>query len=291
MLSAAMVFPAAPAASAAEETQGPVQSQTTVDTAQSAPETVAGTQPQTAAETQAQTAAETQPQTAAETQAQSASETQPASETHPQSASEPQSTAEPQPQENTDPAAQETDSSGASEVQLETETEKGKRAEKGSFEAKADGVSLKLTLPKGKKLPSDTKLTLKASDTKSGQKQTVLVRKALEKAQRTVEKVRLLTLTAVDADGNAVTLPKGTTFSFSFGNGLDLGIAERREGEIHFLEVGDQASNAGASLKVSQDQTKLVSASVTLGSEEKGSLTYAAASLQEIGRASCRERV
>lgn len=283
MLSAAMVFPAVPAASAAEETQGPVQSQTTAETAQSAPETVAETQPQTAAETQAQTAAETQPQTVAETQVQSASETQPASETHPQSASEPQSTAEPQPQENTDPAAQETDSSGASEVQFETETEKGKRAEKGSFEAKADGVSLKLTLPKGKKLPSDTKLTLKASDAKSGQKQTVLVRKALEKAQRTVEKVRLLTLAAVDADGNAVTLPKGTTFSFSFGNGLDLGIAERREGEIHFLEVGDQASDAGASLKISQDQTKLVSASVTLGSEEKGSLTYAAASLQDRG--------
>ncbi|MDD6440461.1 MAG: hypothetical protein PUF93_08875 [Lachnospiraceae bacterium] len=278
MLSAAMVFPAAPAASAAEETQGPVQSQATAETAQSAPETVAETQPQTAAETQAQTAAETQPQTAAETQAQSASETQAAPETQPQSASETQPAPETQPQGGTEPGTQASESSKETETQKETETE---QAKKGSFEAKSNGVSLKLTLPKGEKLPADTKLTLKESDSKSGQKQTALVRKALEKAQRSVENVCLLTITAVDKDGKAVTLPKGTTLSFSFGNGLDLGIAERREGQIHFLEVGDQASDAGASLKVSQDQTKLVSASVSLGSEGKESLTFAAASLQD----------
>ncbi|MCI7093600.1 MAG: hypothetical protein MR940_07430 [Lachnospiraceae bacterium] len=282
MLSAVMTFPAAPAASAAE-TQGSVQSQAPVETqAQPAPETAAETQPQTAAETQAQTAAETQPQTVAETQAQSASETQTAQETQAQSSSETQSTAETQPQqqENTDPGAQISGTSETSELQFETEAEKDKKEEKGSFEAKADGVSLKLTLPKGEKLPVDIKLTLKASDAKSGQKQMVLVRKALEKAQHTVEKVRLLTITAVDKDGKVVTLPKGTTLHFSFGNGLDLGIAERREGEVHFLEMGDQASDAGASLKLSQDQTKLVSASVSLGSEGKESLTYAAASLQ-----------
>lgn len=282
MLSAAMVFPAAPGASAAE-TQESLQSQAPAEIqAQPATETAAETQPQTAAETQAQTAAETQPQTVAETQAQSASESQTAQETQAQSTSETQSTAETQPQqqENTDPGAQISETSETSELQFETETEKGKKEEKGSFEAKADGVSLKLTLPKGEKLPGDIKLTLKVSDAKSGQKQMVLVRKALEKAQHTVEKVRLLTITAVDKDGKAVTLPKGTTLSFSFGNGLDLGIAERREGQIHFLEVGDQASDAGASLKLSQDQTKLVSASVSLGSEGKESLTYAAASLQ-----------
>lgn len=282
MLSAVMTFPAAPAASAAE-TQGSVQSQAPAETqAQPAPETAAETQPQTATETQAQTAAETQPQTVAETQAQSASETQTAQETQAQSTSETQSTAETQPQqqENTDPGAQISETSETSELQFETEAEKDKKVEKGSFEAKADGVSLKLTLPKGEKLPADIKLTLKTSDAKSGQKQTVLVRKALEKAQHTVEKVRLLTITAVDKDGKNVTLPKGTTLRFSFGNGLDLGIAERREGEVHFLAMGDQASDAGASLKLSQDQTKLVSASVSLGSEGKESLTYAAASLQ-----------
>lgn len=282
MLSAVMTFPAAPAASAAE-TQGSIQSQAPAEIqAQSAPETAAETQPQTAAETQAQTAAETQPQTVAETQAQSASETQTAQETQAQSTSETQSTAETQPQqqENTDPGAQISETSETSELQFETEAEKDKKVEKGSFEAKVDGVSLKLTLPKGEKLPADIKLTLKTSDAKSGQKQTVLVRKALEKAQHTVEKVRLLTITAVDKDGKAVTLPKGTTLHFSFGNGLDLGIAERREGEVHFLAMGDQASDAGASLKLSQDQTKLVSASVSLGSEGKESLTYAAASLQ-----------
>ena len=246
------------------------------------PETAAETQPQTAAETQAQTAAETQPQTVAETQAQSASETQTAQETQAQSTSETQSTAETQPQqqENTDPGAQISETPETSELQFETEAEKDKKVEKGSFEAKVDGVSLKLTLPKGEKLPADIKLTLKTSDAKSGQKQTVLVRKALEKAQHTVEKVRLLTITAVDKDGKAVTLPKGTTLHFSFENGLDLGIAERREGEVHFLAMGDQASDAGASLKLSQDQTKLVSASVSLGSEGKESLIYAAASLQ-----------
>lgn len=282
MLSVAMVFPAAPGASAAE-TQESLQSQAPVEIqTQPAPETAAETQPQTAAETQAQTAAETQPQTAAETQAQSASETQAAPETQAQSTSETQSTAETQPQqqEHTDPGAQISETSETSELQFETEAEKDKKEEKGSFEAKADGVSLKLTLPKGERLPADIKLTLKTSDAKSGQKQTVLVRKALEKAQHTVEKVRLLTITAVDKDGKAVTLPKGTTLSFSFGNGLDLGIAERREGQIHFLAMGDQASDAGASLKLSQDQTKLVSASVSLGSEGKESLTYAAASLQ-----------
>ena len=282
MLSAVMTFPAAPAASAAE-TQGSVQSQAPAEIqAQSAPETAAETQPQTAAETQAQTAAETQPQTVAETQAQSASETQTAQETQAQSTSETQSTAETQPQqqENTDPGAQISETPETSELQFETEAEKDKKVEKGSFEAKVDGVSLKLTLPKGEKLPADIKLTLKTSDAKSGQKQTVLVRKALEKAQHTVEKVRLLTITAVDKDGKAVTLPKGTTLHFSFENGLDLGIAERREGEVHFLAMGDQASDAGASLKLSQDQTKLVSASVSLGSEGKESLTYAAASLQ-----------
>ncbi|MGO5291220.1 hypothetical protein ACTQ1N_03430 [Porcincola sp. LCP21S3_C12] len=274
MLSAAMVFPAAPAASATE-TQESLQSQAPAETqAQPAPET----QPQTAVETQAQTAAETQPQTAAETQAQSASETQAAPETQPQSASETQPAPETQPQGGTEPGTQASESSKETETQKETETD---QAEKGSFEAKSNGVSLKLMLPKGEKLPADTKLTLKESDAKSGQKQTALVRKALEKAQRSVENVCLLTITAVDKDGKAVTLPKGTTLSFSFGNGLDLGIAERREGQIHFLEVGDQASDAGASLKVSQDQTKLVSASVSLGSEGKESLTFAAASLQD----------
>lgn len=274
MLSAAMVFPAAPAASATE-TQESLQSQAPAETqAQPAPET----QPQTAAEAQAQTAAETQPQTAAETQAQSASETQAAPETQPQSASESQPTPENQPQGGTEPGTQASESSKETETQKETETD---QAEKGSFEAKVNGVSLKLTLPKGEKLPANTKLTLKKSDAKSGQKQTALVRKALEKAQRTVENVCLLTITAVDKDGKSVTLPKGTTLSFSFGNGLDLGIAERREGQIHFLEVGDQASDAGASLKLSQDQTKLVSASVSLGSEGKESLTFAAASLQD----------
>ena len=188
MLSAVMTFPAAPAASAAE-TQGSVQSQAPAEIqAQSAPETAAETQPQTAAETQAQTAAETQPQTVAETQAQSASETQTAQETQAQSTSETQSTAETQPQqqENTDPGAQISETSETSELQFETEAEKDKKVEKGSFEAKVDGVSLKLTLPKGEKLPADIKLTLKTSDAKSGQKQTVLVRKALEKAQHTV---------------------------------------------------------------------------------------------------------
>ena len=265
MLSAAMVFPAAPAASAAEG-QESLQSQAPEETqVKPAPETAAETQPQTAAETQAQTAAETQPQTAAETQAQSASETQAAPETQPQS------------KEGTESGTQTSESSRETEAQEETEPDK---AEKGSFEAKEKGVSLKLTLPKGKKLPADTKLTLKISGAKSGPKQMVLVQKALEKAQHTVEKVCLLTITAVGKDGKAVTLPKGTTLSFSFGNGLDLGIAERREGKIHFLTVGDQASDAGGSLKLSQDQTKLVSASVSLGSEGKGSLTYAAVSLQ-----------
>ena len=265
MLSAAMVFPAAPAASAAEG-QESLQSQAPEETqVKPAPETAAETQPQTAAETQAQTAAETQPQTAAETQAQSASETQAAPETQPQS------------KEGTESGTQTSESSRETEAQEETEPDK---AEKGSFEAKEKGVSLKLTLPKGKKLPADTKLTLKISGAKSGPKQMVLVQKALEKAQHTVEKVCLLTITAVGKDGKAVTLPKGTTLSFSFGNGLDLGIAERREGKIHFLTVGDQASDAGGSLKLSQDQTKLVSASVSLGSEGKESLIYAAASLQ-----------
>ena len=265
MLSAAMVFPVAPAASAAEG-QESLQSQAPEETqVKPAPETAAETQPQTAAETQAQTAAETQPQTAAETQAQSASETQAAPETQPQS------------KEGTESGTQTSESSRETEAQEETEPDK---AEKGSFEAKEKGVSLKLTLPKGKKLPADTKLTLKISGAKSGPKQMVLVQKALEKAQHTVEKVCLLTITAVGKDGKAVTLPKGTTLSFSFGNGLDLGIAERREGKIHFLTVGDQASDAGGSLKLSQDQTKLVSASVSLGSEGKGSLTYAAVSLQ-----------
>ena len=265
MLSAAMVFPAATAASAAEG-QESLQSQAPEETrVKPAPETAAETQPQTAAETQAQTAAETQPQTAAETQAQSASETQAAPETQPQS------------KEGTESGTQTSESSSETEAQEETEPDK---AEKGSFEAKEKGVSLKLTLPKGKKLPADTKLTLKISGAKSGPKQMVLVQKALEKAQHTVEKVCLLTITAVGKDGKAVTLPKGTTLSFSFGNGLDLGIAERREGKIHFLTVGDQASDAGGSLKLSQDQTKLVSASVSLGSEGKGSLTYAAVSLQ-----------
>ena len=281
MLSAAMVFPAAPAASAAEG-QESLQSQAPEETqVKPAPETAAETQPQTAAETQAQTAAETQPQTAAETQAQTAAETQPqtAAETQAQSASETQAAPETQPQskEGTESGTQISESSRETEAQEETEPDK---AEKGSFEAKEKGVSLKLTLPKGKKLPADTKLTLKISGAKSGPKQMVLVQKALEKAQHTVEKVCLLTITAVGKDGKAVTLPKGTTLSFSFGNGLDLGIAERREGKIHFLTVGDQASDAGGSLKLSQDQTKLVSASVSLGSEGKGSLTYAAVSLQ-----------
>ena len=281
MLSAAMVFPAAPAASAAEG-QESLQSQAPEETqVKPAPETAAETQPQTAAETQAQTAAETQPQTAAETQAQTAAETQPqtAAETQAQSASETQAAPETQPQskEGTESGTQTSESSRETEAQEETEPDK---AEKGSFEAKEKGVSLKLTLPKGKKLPADTKLTLKISGAKSGPKQMVLVQKALEKAQHTVEKVCLLTITAVGKDGKAVTLPKGTTLSFSFGNGLDLGIAERREGKIHFLTVGDQASDAGGSLKLSQDQTKLVSASVSLGSEGKGSLTYAAVSLQ-----------
>ena len=265
MLSAAMVFPAAPAASAAEG-QESLQSHAPEETqVKPAPETAAETQPQTAAETQAQTAAETQPQTAAETQAQSASETQAAPETQPQS------------KEGTESGTQISESSRETEAQEETEPDK---AEKESFEAKEKGVSLKLTLPKGKKLPADTKLTLKISGAKSSPKQMVLVQKALEKAQHTVEKVCLLTITAVGKDGKAVTLPKGTTLSFSFGNGLDLGIAERREGKIHFLTVGDQASDAGGSLKLSQDQTKLVSASVSLGSEGKGSLTYAVVSLQ-----------
>ena len=281
MLSAAMVFPVAPAASAAEG-QESLQSQAPEETqVKPAPETAAETQPQTAAETQAQTAAETQPQTAAETQAQTAAETQPqtAAETQAQSASETQAAPETQPQskEGTESGTQTSESSRETEAQEETEPDK---AEKGSFEAKEKGVSLKLTLPKGKKLPADTKLTLKISGAKSGPKQMVLVQKALEKAQHTVEKVCLLTITAVGKDGKAVTLPKGTTLSFSFGNGLDLGIAERREGKIHFLTVGDQASDAGGSLKLSQDQTKLVSASVSLGSEGKGSLTYAAVSLQ-----------
>ena len=281
MLSAAMVFPAAPAASAAEG-QESLQSQAPEETqVKPAPETAAETQPQTAAETQAQTAAETQPQTAAETQAQTAAETQPqtAAETQAQSASETQAAPETQPQskEGTESGTQISESSRETEAQEETEPDK---AEKESFEAKEKGVSLKLTLPKGKKLPADTKLTLKISGAKSGPKQMVLVQKALEKAQHTVEKVCLLTITAVGKDGKAVTLPKGTTLSFSFGNGLDLGIAERREGKIHFLTVGDQASDAGGSLKLSQDQTKLVSASVSLGSEGKGSLTYAAVSLQ-----------
>ena len=281
MLSAAMVFPAAPAASAAEG-QESLQSQAPEETqVKPAPETAAETQPQTAAETQAQTAAETQSQTAAETQAQTAAETQPqtAAETQAQSASETQAAPETQPQskEGTESGTQTSESSRETEAQEETEPDK---AEKGSFEAKEKGVSLKLTLPKGKKLPADTKLTLKISGAKSGPKQMVLVQKALEKAQHTVEKVCLLTITAVGKDGKAVTLPKGTTLSFSFGNGLDLGIAERREGKIHFLTVGDQASDAGGSLKLSQDQTKLVSASVSLGSEGKGSLTYAAVSLQ-----------
>ena len=281
MLSAAMVFPAAPAASAAEG-QESLQSQAPEETqVKPAPETAAETQPQTAAETQAQTAAETQPQTAAETQAQTAAETQPqtAAETQAQSASETQAAPETQPQskEGTESGTQISESSRETEAQEETEPDK---AEKESFEAKEKGVSLKLTLPKGKKLPADTKLTLKISGAKSSPKQMVLVQKALEKAQHTVEKVCLLTITAVGKDGKAVTLPKGTTLSFSFGNGLDLGIAERREGKIHFLTVGDQASDAGGSLKLSQDQTKLVSASVSLGSEGKGSLTYAAVSLQ-----------
>ena len=281
MLSAAMVFPVAPAASAAEG-QESLQSQAPEETqVKPAPETAAETQPQTAAETQAETAAETQPQTAAETQAQTAAETQPqtAAETQAQSASETQAAPETQPQskEGTESGTQTSESSRETEAQEETEPDK---AEKGSFEAKEKGVSLKLTLPKGKKLPADTKLTLKISGAKSGPKQMVLVQKALEKAQHTVEKVCLLTITAVGKDGKAVTLPKGTTLSFSFGNGLDLGIAERREGKIHFLTVGDQASDAGGSLKLSQDQTKLVSASVSLGSEGKGSLTYAAVSLQ-----------
>ena len=264
MLSAAMVFPAAPAASAAEG-QESLQSQAPEETqVKPASETAAETQPQTAAETQAQTAAETQPQTAAETQAQPASETQAAPETQPQS------------KEGTESGTQTSESSRETEAQEETEPDK---AEKGSFEAKEKGVSLKLTLPKGKKLPADTKLTLKISGAKSGPKQMVLVQKALEKAQHTVEKVCLLTITAVGKDGKAVTLPKGTTLSFSFGNGLDLGIAERIEGEVHFLAMGDQASDAGASLKLSQDQTELISASVSLGSEGKESLTFAAASL------------
>jgi len=257
------------------ETQAPA-----IETQAPEPETQAPAIETQASETQASEtqASETQ---ASETQAseRQASETQ-ASETQ---ASETQASetqaSETQASETQASETQASESESESETQ-ESESESETEVLAGSFEAKTSDAAVKVLLPGDKKLPEDTRITLTAASGKDAEAQAGKVRSALEIRERSLSDVFLLTLKAEDKDGSSVRLPKGTKLEFSYGSGLDLRIAERSEGEIHFLKVGDKAEEADADLKLSGDGTKLLAASVSLREAADGSCTYAAAGLQ-----------
>ena len=263
----------------AEETQAPAEPQTQ---APAEPQTQAPTEPQTQAPAEPQTQAPTEPQTQAptepQTQAPTEPQTQAPTEPQTQAPAEPQTQAptEPQTQAPTEPQTQaptESQTQAPTEAQsFESETEKTV----STFQASADGVSVEVTLPDGIKLPESTVFKLKRKNQGAVKKTAA----ALEEGHKALSGTVALTLTVKDAKGADVQLPKGTSLRFSFDGGLDLSLAERGEGEIHFLRMNDSANEAGADLSFSEDGTKLTAASLKLKKKVAGSVTYAAAGLQ-----------